>query len=72
MTQTARLLLKLEEELMRIRYDEVEQFWLRSRERTWSSRYTVWISPNGCLKAYTYDPLRRVALIWNQFTGEIL
>ena len=72
MIQPRLLLLELEEELMRIRYEDIEQFWLRSRERVWSSHYTVWIRPNGCLKAYTNDLLRRVALIWNRFTGEIL
>jgi len=65
-------LLKLEKELMKIRYEDIEQFWLRSRERVWNSNYTVWISPNGCLKAYTNDLMRRIALIWDRYTGQVL
>jgi len=57
--------------LEEMRYGEVVTFWNRSKVRLWCNGYTVYISPNKELQAWTNDTMQRIALMWNRYTGQV-
>ena len=60
--------LRLPEE---ITYNEVATFWDRIDVRLWCTGYTVYISPNKALQAWTNNTIQMIALLWNRYTGEL-
>jgi len=53
-----------------IRYGEIVTFWTRLPFRLWCDSYTVWLSPNRDLNAWTNDTMQRIALLWDIHTGK--
>ena len=51
-----------------ITYNEVVTFWKRIRVRLWCGNYTVYLSPNGDLKAWTRGA--EIVVLWNKYTGK--
>ena len=54
-----------------IRYGEVITFWTPIPVRLWCNGYTVYISPNKALQAWTNDTMQMIALLWDRYTGEL-